>query len=511
MAPRENEAVVIMVDCSKTAESLDKVAEGLQQRAAEVGVLPHLRKRTHLAVYAFGTNGTNNRPNRQDDSKAFVGVQEIVPMGPARQKQLERIAELPKFKSDSAQGDFLEALAVAVDCLATADIPGGRMKRRVLMVTPCTSSWPSMEEEYLDALCSALLKNMGTVDVLVTPPGCDGADEVKSEGYKVAREAAAKCSGSVRMAENPEIDLMTGESPKSRPNKLAQVPLTIGDGSATLAECTQWKRTRLEPLPSLRKAIQREKGGKTEQLHIATTYMANDEAAQGSAHMKAHTYGADFVPIPEANYTHRMGKPQKRLELLGTLPRSAVPHYSRLGDVTSVLPKPGSEAAVKAVAEALERIGRVGLCGYCLRANGNSQVGLLAPEKDSESLGGLNLVKLPFKEEARQGRLPQFGHLVTEESKRLANEYVLSAHLGSKGMDTDSRKNPQLERMHALFRARALGGGMERVPEPGQFLRRPNLPGDQRSTAGALLRYVEVKKVGNTKVDDDDQPAAEDS
>jgi len=431
------EAMAIVLDVSP---SMTQAAEGgqtaLQKSIAAINMIiqrrifseSSVKSKSEACIILFGTDGTANPLNDGSDSGGYDHItlcQELSVMD----------VEMLKFVNSQitpggADGDFVDALVVAMDHLRTKTM-GRKMEQKIVLFSDMASEFG---DDQIDMIVNGL-KNTSTSLIFVGPEVDEDEDEQPNrnqadrKALSPQQEQGVKCMRYILEevdGEGMSIDeilpmLSFFEKRRKKQTTTFRGPIEIGStlkiNVFMYAKTKEEKPTTWKKLSALAEvAACRD----TMAVTMERSYHLNDvdqTEVDKENTAKAYRYGKTLVPLTKDDTDSFKCTEPKSCYVLGFTDKENVhPSQYSLDGSYCFVPQPDDEhaaVAFSAFCHALEEKGVVAIIRLKTQKNYNPKIGFLVPHIKSKH-ESLTFVALPFNEDLRQY---MFSSLDTEKNK----------------------------------------------------------------------------------------------
>lgn len=464
-----------------------------------------------VGTVLFGTSGTDNPLATDGDFQHVKVVRELVGV------DWEAIEQVQALRCGGSSGDWLDAMAVALEMLRKHDPHSGLKleKRKIVLFTDFSgefskSRYKEVEQELKDSETRLVVigpefsEDFDEEDQNEHQPGSSNGGEghskppktqplnwngkaktvVQMAGEALATEMAALCDGLVCSFDNAMAQLMYFE----KSNKTTACwNTTLDIGAAFKIPITGRIMVQQAPIPSWKKFYRDDrtqvisKEGSYHLMDERQTEVPEEEVISG------YLYGTTLVPCSNEDMSRMYCSNSPRsMSVTGFTEASRVRHHLRTGNqVLAVMARGGDEPAARALSaliHALAELDMVAITRRVYSKNYNPKMGALFPEvtKDGECL---LWIQLPYSMEVVSLAFPSLQSRMAklkEEEKDAVDSLIDAMTLSQAGEDEDDENeeefdprellDPRLQHYYNILTQRALNPGQQGIQEPAPHI-----------------------------------------
>ncbi|XP_020219252.1 ATP-dependent DNA helicase 2 subunit KU80 isoform X1 [Cajanus cajan] len=512
---RNKEALLLLLDVGPSMHSvlpeIEKVCSLLVQKKLIYN------KYDEVGIVLFGTEDTDNELTSE-----VGGYQHVVVLKDIKVVDgdiVEALQQLPRGKND---GDFLDAVIVAMDMLIKKFGETNKGKKRMCLITnaqyPIKESYKGTKEEQVTTIAKQMtVHGMRMESIILRGKLSQDANKgIMDENDRLLNIFSKETSTRLLYVDNP-ISLFGA----LRTRNITPVTVFRGDiefSPKLKIKVMVYKKTSEEKFPSLKKysdkAPPNDKHA-TRDVKVDYEYKSSedpDKVVPPDRRIKGYPYGPQIVPISSAEWEAVKFKPEKGVKLLGFTESNNVLRHHYMKDVYAFLPEPGNTKAMlalSALARAMKEMNKVAIL-RCVWRRGQSNViiGVLTPNlSDRENIpDSFYLNVLPFAEDVREFQFPSFtnfpaswlpNELQLEAADNLIKTLDLAPHGQQEVLLPDFTPNPVLERFYRYLELKSkdpdaavppLDDTLKKITEPDGDLLLQN-----RAVIGSFCRSFELK------------------
>lgn len=430
-------------------------------------------KQDLMGLVLFGTDETNNRLSQDGFYEHITVVKEL------SKPDLEMIRFIDQINPEGAQGDFIDALIVALDMII--DTTGTRkFQKRIFLLTD--AGCPANADD-VDAVAKEFRNRGAKLNVIAINFGDPGSSSTKKANESILKKLCDDVQGAI-----VPIDEAIGMMSAFRRKPIAQRPafrVDLDVSPLISFPIASYLKTRIATFPSMKKlskisessAHPGSMGVKLDRMYRSIA--EDDVEVPAHERAKGYRYGKSIVPFSPMDHDALAYRAIKGMKLIGFTSAQNVPRQHFMSNVHCIMPDKNDESAsiaMSAIIHALAETGSVGIVRLVksVRVGSGPQLGALLPNI-KPSMECLYYVQLPFVEDIRQYPFAtldvdriQRKHQPSAEQLSVAEQLIRQLDLTSAGADEDGNPmeackpkdtyNPALQYFYQCVEHRSLGG-----------------------------------------------------
>lgn len=516
------EALVICLDVGRSmwmkgSKSLDEARIALslyvQQKVMDG------KKTEQMGFILFGTEDTNN--DLYDGQSPFY--KHVTVFRNIEQPDIELIRAIENdIQGQNAEGDFVDALIVAVDMLGK-HTAGKKFNKRIIMVTDAGSPChPDQIEKIVEEMNS---KEMKLQIFGLDFDNIDASENVKDASRKRKSETKMKNEAVIWTIQSicDEFELIPMKEALEqlsyfRSKNIRQTTLFRGvidiAGDAMQIPVMVYTQTAEMKMPQFKSVFVND-AGEIVSVSRDTTYYTSDEAneeIEPDSVIKGYRYGKDLVPINPVDEQQMAMENERCLSVIGFAKQSEILREHYMSNVLCVAPQAGDPLAATALSSlihSLYLLKSVAIVRYVWRKNAIPHIGFLSPhiKADYECL---YYTQLPFAEDVREYSFASLSKLQPNDAQTEAmDNFINKLDLVTASRDLDNEPledlkprnvpNVALHRIQEAIKLRALHPN-SKIPELNPSLarlveRNKNLWEGAKNEIEQLENLFPVKKI----------------
>ncbi|WJX49311.1 ATP-dependent DNA helicase II subunit 2 [Trifolium repens] len=414
---RNKEALLFLLDVGPSMHyvlpEVEKVCSMLVQKKLIYS------KYDEVGIVLFGTEDTDNELTTE-----VGGYQHVVVSKNSKVVDGDIVEALQQLPRGTADGDFLDAVIVAMDMLIKKFGETNKGKKRLCLITnaqcPIKDPYEGSKEEQVTTIAKQMTAHgMRMESIIVRGTLSQHADrEIMDENDRLLNIFSKQTSTRLLYVEDP-ISLFGALKTRN----ITPVTVFKGDlevGPKLRIKVMVYKKTQEEKFPTLKKysdkAPQTDKFA-THEVKVDYEYKSTedpDKVVPPDQRIKGYRYGPQIIPISSAEWDAVKFKPEKGVKLLGFTDSSNVLRHQYMKDVYVFIAEPGNTKAVLAVSalsRAMKEMNKVAIIRCVWRqGQANLVIGVLTPNvSDRENIpDSFYFNVLPFAEDVREFQFPSF-------------------------------------------------------------------------------------------------------
>lgn len=457
-------ASVFALDIS-CAASLDRGRQVCMQTAIEKMLYtPH----DELGLVFAGADSTLNPLYTSADGRRYGGLRVECGLAVPTAQFLEPLEALAHSRPTDGPCDILEALILCTHLLHERTACK-KYSRTIYLITDARHEVARKQE------IQHVLSSLGAENITLMVVGIDftednenAADEdwtnlgVKPQNERVLHFMCRSLGGSSMVVSLEEV--MTGMQCLRRrrilQRPLLKVVLVVGDIHLAVQLFT---KVQEEKLPSLRRVV----AATGDDVMQASEYVRVGEAQDdgknvvpASERVKAFHYGRSLIPCTEADLEAMKVKGRRSLETIAFVGQHEVPPYVTMGGVKVVLPLAGDLVGQKGFAclvHSMADLRKAMVVRFVRTKDANPVLGVCYPSCKPGGRFALFFAPLPFAEDVRQYRFPEYDEVVCSAGEQqLVSDLVNAMTAEKETLRPNESFNPVLQQYYATLREKLL-------------------------------------------------------
>lgn len=414
---RNKEALLLLLDVGPSMHpvlpEVEKVCSMLVQKKLIYN------KYDEVGIILFGTEDTDNELTTE-----VGGYQHVVVSKNSKVVDGDIVEALQQLPRGTTDGDFLDAVIVAMDMLIKKFGDTNKGKKRLCLITnaqcPIKDPYEGSKEEQVTTIAKQMTSHGMKMESIIVRGKLsqDANKEIMDENDRLLNIFSKETQTRLLYVEDP-ISLFGALKTRNI------TPVTVFRGDLEFSpklriKVMVYKKTQEEKFPTLKKysdkAPQTDKFA-THEVKVDYEYKSSadpDKVVPPDQRIKGYRYGPQIIPISSAEWDAVKFKPEKGVKLLGFTDSSNILRHQYMKDVYVFIAEPGNTKAVQAVSalsRAMKEMNKVAILRCVWRqGQANVVIGVLTPNvSDRENLpDSFYFNILPFADDVREFQFPSF-------------------------------------------------------------------------------------------------------
>ncbi|XP_012574811.2 ATP-dependent DNA helicase 2 subunit KU80-like isoform X1 [Cicer arietinum] len=416
---RNKEALLLLLDVGPSMHSVLPEVEKLCSMLVQKKLI--YNKYDEVGIVLFGAQDTDNELTTE-----VGGYQHVVVLKNTKVVDGDIVEALQQLPRGTTDGDFLDAVIVAMDMLIKKFGETNKGKKRLCLITnaqcPIKDPYKGTKEEQVTTIAKSMTAHGMRMESIIVRGKLsqDANKEIMEENDLLLNIFSKETSTRLLYVEDP-ISLFGALKTRNI------TPVTVFRGDLEFSpklkiKVMVYKKTQEERFPTLKKysdkAPQTDKFA-THEVKVDYEYKSSedlDKVVPPDQRIKGYRYGPQIIPISSAEWEAVKFKPEKGVKLLGFTDSSNVLRHHYMKDVYVFIAEPGNTKAVLAVSaltRAMKEMNKVAILRCVWRqGQGNVVIGVLTPNvSDRRNIpDSFYFNVLPFAEDVREFQFPSFSN-----------------------------------------------------------------------------------------------------